>query len=211
MNVKTKRRESEMTAKAMTFVRISSKEDHESAKAAGQPVMEVVAGNRSADGFHDFGGMSYLDGEGSPVIGKLPGSWTDFIASKKVRAGRPRKAVEIKVGMLLAVQNFIAQGYGTKESRILAAQRMVPGTDAEAAEKKYRRDEKSLLNSRALKDFNRFLVAHDKEVMMAHKTAVVDVQKNGLHLAGRFWFHAMGDASAQLVDMDVFIPLKTTS
>ena len=213
MSTKSKRKDSEIeaTAQSITFVRTSSKDAYEAAKASGRPIMEVIAGERSSDGFHAFGGMAFRGDTGTPVTGKIPVSWADFLDSQKAKVGRPRKKIEIKVAMFLSAQNFRAQGHGIKQSRVLAAQRIVPGTDPGAAERKYRIAEKDLLKSGALNDFNthHFFVKHDECVMMAHRSAVIDVQTDRVHLSGSFWLLVIGDTSARLVEnIDItFIPL----
>ena len=130
MSTKTKREEGEMagTAQPIIFVSSSSKDAYEAAKAAARPIMDVLAGERSSDGFHAFGGLVFRGDAGTPVTGKIPVSWVDFLASQKAKVGRPRKKIEIKVAMFLSAQNFRAQGHGIKQSRVLVAQRIVPGT-----------------------------------------------------------------------------------
>jgi hypothetical protein len=188
---------------------ISSKANHEAAKAAGQPVFEMLAGKSGGD-FYGLGGMLYLGNEGVPVTGKLPIALADFLQSQPKRR-RPKNRMEGNIAKLFSVLNFRAQGHGVIESRIHAAQQIDPNMDAdavEAAEKKYFRAEKAVRDSRILKDFDRSLVMHNKCVMMKHKTATIDEQSDGVHLSGVFWIVQMGQETAKLGKLDLFLAYR---
>lgn len=185
---------------------ISSRDAHEAAKAAGAPIIEVMAGYRTPDNTFEFGGMQFRSGASSPVTGTLPGSWFDFLNSQKTKRGRPRKRIEINVAMCLSSLYFhVHTGCGIQKARILAAQRIVPGTDPEAAEQKYHRASKAIRKSGVLKDFDRVFEVPDTWVLAAHKTAIVDVQAGGVQLSGEFWIVQIGSNSAEHLQIDHFL------
>lgn len=199
-----KKKSSSRSAK-FDLIRRSSKDAYEAAKAAGRPIIEVMAGGRSDDGFHQFGGMLFQGDAGTPVTGQFPVAWADFLDSQKPKRGRPRSSMESNIAKFLSSLYFYFQtGGGIKKARVLAAQRIVPGTDPEAAEKRYRLAEKAVHKSRVLADFGRVL-ATDGWLTAAHKTAKVDVQADGVCLSGVFWRVRIGDAYAERVKLDYFL------
>ena len=196
-------------ASEMHLLGTSSQVAYEATKAAGQPYMDVRAGYRTDDNTIEFGGMAFQEGDGTPVTGLIPGSWSDFFNAQKAKPGRPRIKIEFEVAMWLSAKYFEHDtGCSIKQSRIRAAQRLVPGTNPSAAEQRYRRAAEHVLQSGALAEFDRLFELDPpdgKWIIAAHKAATVDVQADRAHLSGDFWMVKIGSAGADLTRLDCVI------
>jgi hypothetical protein len=183
---------------------ISSKEAHEAAKAARRPFMEVHAGNRTRDNTFEFGGMAFRDDAGTPVTGTIPAAWADFFRSHKAKPGRPRNSAATQIAMYLTMRYFLKHCGKIRESRIRAADLIMPGTEEDAAERRYRRAEKALFSRGELKDYDRIGIVNDRWIMVAHKTAIIETQADGTRLSGMFWMVVKGEKKAVQIKQEYF-------
>ncbi|OGA36825.1 MAG: hypothetical protein A3G80_02560 [Betaproteobacteria bacterium RIFCSPLOWO2_12_FULL_62_13b] len=203
----------QVVSEAIHFLRNSTKEHHEAAKAAGRPVMEVIAGKRSSDGFYHFGGIVFQNSAdtGTPVEGKIPVSWDDFLASEKPKRGR-RVDTAGKIAKVLTALYF-REGGGAKNARILAAKKIGSRAQDDNAERALRKAEKQIALSGILKDFDRSLFWIEQRqgskpgvfVLLRHRTATIDIQPDAVQLTGKFWVLRIGNERAEHVDLDYTI------
>lgn len=186
---------------------VSSKVAHEANKRAGRTVIEVIATPQRDDGSYGVGGVISGHARSATVTGHLPSALVDFFDAQKPKRGRPTTPIERQIARHLSTLYF-SQTSGKKKARVRAANCIAHGVDDESAEKAYRRAKSDVLKSGVLKNFNRLISLLSGKltfVMLAHKTATIEKQADGVRLLGVFWVTATTHKSAKLIQQDYFI------